>query len=184
MTSIWKHYPHISRRFPDTALLEAFTIFDPSIIPQNLGQQASHGAEKLQVLINHYGPHGVIDPEAVKSELQIFNSVVAANVDMKQFSTRRLMSHLLATSEVACMFPSLSQLASIGLLLPMSTVDCERGFSALSRVKTDLRNRLCSKTLNNLLMISIEGPAAESFPYEKACDIWASWRSRRINVTV
>ena len=35
-------------------------------------------------------------------------------------------------------------------------------------------NCLCSKTLKDRLIISIEGPAAESFPYEKACDIWAN----------
>ena len=38
------------------------------------------------------------------------------------------------------MFPNLTKLAVIGLLLSMSSVDCERGFSTLARVKTDLRN--------------------------------------------
>ena len=48
------------------------------------------------------------------------------------------------------MFPNLSKLAAIGLLLPMSTVDCERGFSTLSRFKTDLRNCLSNRILNHL----------------------------------
>ena len=65
-------------------------------------------------------------------------SVVAANDEMQQFSTRWLMSHLLATLELVRMFPNLSKLhvASIGLVLPMSIVDCERGawsFSSLMR---------------------------------------------------
>ena len=38
------------------------------------------------------------------------------------------------------MFPNLTKLAAIGLLLPMSSVDCERGFSTLARVKTDLNS--------------------------------------------
>ena len=62
------------------------------------------------------------------------------------------------SSKLNIMFPNLTKLATIGLLLPVSSVDCERGFSTLSRVKTKLRNRLSNKVLNYLLMISIEGP--------------------------
>ena len=80
------------------------------------------------------------------------------------------------------MFPNLAKLAAIGLLLPMSTADCERGFSTLSRVKTDLRNRLQNKTLNHLLMISIEGPDAADYSFDEACDLWAGWRNRRIHL--
>ena len=31
---------------------------------------------------------------------------------------------------------------------------------------------------------SFEGPPLNEFPYEKACDVWGSWRNRRIDVTV
>ena len=39
------------------------------------------------------------------------------------------------------MFPNLTKVAAVGLLLPMSSVNCKRGFSTLARVKMDLRNR-------------------------------------------
>ena len=61
-------------------------------------------------------------------------------------TTHALMSYLLRTTATSLMFPNQTKLAAIGLLLPMSTVDCERGFSTLSRVKTDLRNRLNNTT--------------------------------------
>ena len=35
-------------------------------------------------------------------------------------------------------------------------MDCERRFFALTRVKTNLRNRLSAKTLNHLLVITTE----------------------------
>ena len=82
------------------------------------------------------------------------------------------------------MFPNLTKLAAIGLLLPMSSVDCEKGFSTLSRVKTDLRNRLNNKNLNHLLMISIEGPNPSDFPFDTACDKWAAMKNRRIDVEI
>ena len=46
----------------------------------------------------------------------------------------------------------------------MSRVDCELGFSILSRIKTDLRNYLNNSTLDHLLMMSIEGPLLSDFP--------------------
>ena len=174
---------HIARRFPDVELLEAFSVFDASAIPEELELHGSHGQSALQVLTDHYGPHNVVNPEAAKSELKIFNSVVAANRELKQLPPRELMTQILSTTELKTMFPNLCKLAAIGLLLPMSTVDCERGFSALTRIKTDIRNRLSSKILNNLMTISVEGPPPEEFPYDKACDIWAAWRNRRIDVT-
>ena len=62
------------------------------------------------------------------------------------------------------MFPNLTKLAAIGILLPMSSVDRERGFSTLARFKTDMRNRLNNKNLNHFLMISIEGQVPLTFP--------------------
>ena len=57
--------------------------------------------------------------------------------------------------ELEATLPNLNKLATIGLLLPMSTVDCKQGFSALTRIKTDLQNRLSSKAVNNLMMIAV-----------------------------
>ena len=103
---------------------------------------------------------------------------------LMEMSTHQLMKHVVKKPELGSMFPNLFKLATIGLLLPICTVDCERGFSALNRVKTDLRNRLSNKIFNHLLMISIEGPPPSDFPYDAACDMWAAMRNRRTNVQV
>ena len=123
----------------------------------------------LDKLITQYGSYDVIHRNLTRDELKMFNSVVAANSELKQMTTHQLMSHLIRTSELGLMFPNLTKLAAIGLLLLMSSVDCERGFSTLSRVKSDLRNRLANKTLNHLLMMAIEGPSPSYFPYELNC---------------
>ena len=53
------------------------------------------------------------------------------------------------TPEMMLMFPNLTKLAAVELILPVSTVDCGRGISTLlSRIKTDLRNRLNDNTLS------------------------------------
>ena len=174
---------HITGRLPDVALFEGFGIFDPIGIPQDLTTHATHGADKLCILTNHYGQYGVINTEDSQMELKTLNSVVASNVELKRMSVHQLMSHLVNSEELKLMFPNLSNLATIGLLLPMSTVDCERGLSALTRVKTNLHNRLSAKTLNHLLVITSEGPISPTDHfYDQVCDLWASWRNRRIQV--
>ena len=92
------------------------------------------------------------------------------------------MSHVVKSEELKLMFPNLAKLAAIGLLLPLSSVDCERGFSTPSRVETDLRNRLSSRILNRLLVIAIEGLSPTAYPYDQVCDLWSSWRNRIIQV--
>ncbi|XP_078679314.1 uncharacterized protein LOC144914964 [Branchiostoma floridae x Branchiostoma belcheri] len=52
------------------------------------------------------------------------------------------------------------------------TADCERAFSTLKRVKTRLRSRLKTSTLNNLLKISIDGPHIDDFNFEEAATVW------------
>lgn len=74
---------HITRRFPDVELLEAFSVFDPSSIPEELELHGSHGQSELKVLTVHYGPHKVVDPRAAKDELKVLNSVVASNRELK-----------------------------------------------------------------------------------------------------
>ena len=162
---------HIANHFSDVDLLEAFSLFDASTISEELELHGSHSQSELKVLTDHYGPHNVIHTEDAKSELKVFNSVVAVNRELKLLPPCELMTKVLSTSNV----PNLSKLATIGLLLPMSTVDYERGFSALSRIKPDL---------NDLMTITVEGPPPDEFPYDQACDIWAGWRNRRVDVTV
>ena len=89
-----------------------------------------------------------------------------------QLSTQELMMHIVKTFKSKAMFHNLAKLAAIGTLLPMSTVDCERGFSTLSRVKTDLQNYLSNKILHHL-MISTEGHPPSNLPFDKACDKWS-----------
>lgn len=127
---------HITGRFPDVTLFEGFGIFDPVGLPSDITTHATHGADMLRILTDHYGQHGVISTEECQVELKTFNSVVASNAELKRMSAHQLMSHLLKSEELKLMFPNLAILAAIGLLLPISTVDCERGFSALTRVKT------------------------------------------------
>ena len=82
------------------------------------------------------------------------------------------------------MFPQLIKLSTVAALVPVSTAECERAFSAMKRIKTELRNRLKSSTLDHLMRISIEGPPLSDFNFERAADIWGGMRNRRLSAPV
>ena len=139
---------------------------------------------KLETLTAHFSPHNVIDSAQTTYEYETFSASVLSCEELKQLAPHSLMSKLATNDQLKDMHPNLAKLATIGLVLPMSTADCERGFSALSRIKTDLRNRLSCKILNPLMTIAIEGPEPDNFPYERTCEIWARKRNRRIAFSV
>lgn len=80
------------------------------------------------------------------------------------------------------LFPQLSRLASIAQILPVSTAECERCFSAMNRIKKNLRNRLQTSTLGQRIRISVEGAPIEHFAFDIAADIWGSMSKHRIHV--
>ena len=94
---------------------------------------------------------------------------VLSTPHLKELSTPDLMCKLTTNSQLQDIFPNLSKLCAIAIVISMSTADCERGFSTLGRIKTELRNRLSPKILNALMTISVEGPDKEQFPFERTC---------------
>ena len=76
-------------------------------------------------------------------------------------------------------------LANLALTMPLSTAECERGFSTLARIKTDDRNCLLNTTLENLMMISTQGPTEEEITtawLDAVARIWYLQKNRRVRV--
>ena len=69
--------------------------------------------------------------------------------------TREVLHDLASDYKLQPVNSQLARLAIIGLSIPFSTADCERAFSTMKRVKTPLRNKLKTSTLDCLLRISI-----------------------------
>ena len=55
--------------------------------------------------------------------------------------------------------PSIKKLVCVYLVLYISTVWCERGFSLMALIKTKLRNRLGAESLGAFMMISSRRPS-------------------------
>lgn len=77
--------------------------------------------------------------------------------------------------------PGLKHIMFTLLALPMSSVDCERGFSIMKLVKTRLRNCLKQETLTNVMRVAIEGPPLAEFEFDRAMKMFNSMKNRRVS---
>jgi hypothetical protein len=76
--------------------------------------------------------------------------------------------------------PDVSGLASWYTILTNTSVDCERGVSALKQVHTNLRNSLKQSTLEMLLYIKVNGPPIDEFDFHAAAKIFVHRQARRL----
>ena len=64
--------------------------------------------------------------------------------------------------------PNVLGLVDLILTIPASTAECERGFSAMKRVKSDWRASLNTSNLSDLML---EGPSIDDFEPPRACQL-------------
>ncbi|XP_074049524.1 zinc finger protein 862 isoform X2 [Macrotis lagotis] len=69
-------------------------------------------------------------------------------------------------------FPLLSQLMAVVVCVPISTSCCERGFSAMNRIKTDERTKLSNEVINMLMMTAVNGVAVTEYDPQPAIQHW------------
>ena len=153
-------------RFPDVKIIPAFSLFDPRQVPESSTDQfQTYGEQQLRVLEEHFG-RGYLDHSLLEQDWIYLKQLLVEGFD--NHSTREVMETILTDSSLATILPQMHELARIALSTPVSTAEYERGFSSVKRIKTELRNRLKTETLDFLLRISTEGPDIEKFDFEKA----------------
>ena len=168
-------------RFQSIDIISAFSIFNPSELPSTESELAHYGESELNTLLSHYsnGPLELNHDNAL-SEWKEFKMFFSQPCNRMQ-SIKEVSEFCLCSSGRRQLFPIMAELIARGLILPIATADCERGFSALNRIKTCPRNRLKTRTLEELMFISIEGPTLEQFDFAAAADKWGKLKNRRIH---
>ena len=93
------------------------------------------------------------------------------------------MTKLLCTdTTLQDMYTNLAKLPSMAALLLISTAECELCFSTMNPIKTVLRNRVKTSTLDSLMRTSTDGPTLSHFNFERAADNWGSLHNRSLRV--
>ena len=173
---------NLNDRFTFAELLQGFDIFipPPYAATDEERDKVSHNyKEKLQLLISHYGTgeDAPVSAEKLRKEWESFYYML-----QDHYSNAKAIEVMkdLVNEKLNPVYPQLSCLANLALVIPINTADCERAFSTMKRVKTRIRNRLKSVTLYALLRINIQGPSLDEFDFESAVNKWSSITNRKI----
>ena len=115
----------------------------------------TYGNAELDTLCEHYGSAklnndgcelpAALNTEQVKDEWVVFRQLMSNN--FRQCTIQVLLQTLLNDQDLSFQYPNIVKLLRIALTLPVSTVDCERGFSRHNLIKTRLRSRLLTRML-------------------------------------
>ena len=161
-------------RFPENELhiLECFDkVFNPKRYPDN--NLLAYGRDQLNTLCDHYS--NFVTVERCKGQfLQFKHFVVSHKQDYGDFEK---FTKLILT-DYADVYPDLVLLASIALVIPVSSAPCERGFSQQNILKSKLRNRLNPDRLNRLLVIRLNGPDKD-MDFNSAARAFGSMKDRQ-----
>jgi hypothetical protein len=95
---------------------------------------------------------------------------------------KHVLKLFLTTPDLVAVYPDFATLAERALVLPPTSVDPERGASALKRLKRKDRSRATATMLDAWMMISIEGPEPGKFDSLRAVVNWYCQQPRRVRI--
>ena len=155
-------------------MLKTARVPDTRDWPATREQLPGYGNDQLHVLVDHFRPllHRLnVDEDLIMAEW----TQVKANLGNRLLRHPRpnpvpRVNDLFLTHGQR--LPNFLKIAKIILCLPMSSAICERGFSCVSRIKSHWRSSLTTQQLNNLLIVSIEGPSLDDYNSEIALHRW------------
>ena len=151
---------NLKARFPDSAVMSALSVLDPANMPEEF---IFYGEQEMETLSNHFQ----LNEEDLVNEWMQSREIVHKNY--RGYSLPTLTKAVHASDVHKESFPVLGKLLVITLTLPVSTADCERGFSEMKITKTELRNRTKKETLASLMHICTEGPHISNFDFCQGC---------------
>jgi len=169
---------HLKKRFPYREDIEPFKIFDLDVISsiKTDSDRKAYCNDLMETLLKRYrlnSVRGLQEWETFK--FYVFNNLQSDRED-------GIWKFVLKSS----LYPNLRVLFEIYLIIPLSTSSCERTFSRMNLIKTELRNRMEPKTLKLHMMVSLNGPDfvnLEEFKIEEAIDLWRNMKPRRLTVS-
>ena len=166
----------------DNPVLSAAEIFDVKNWSQNNTELATYGEDQIEILKTHYQPLLQLNNcnlDALSDEWMELKAVVSRNHGYRNMKHNVLWEKVFADHGLT--LQNILMLVEIILILPVSTACCERGFSCVKQIKSNLRSTLTTETLDVLVRISLDGRSLEEFDPMPAVKHWweARERSRR-----
>ena len=112
----------------------------------------AYGAAEIPLLISHFKvvlERQNINIDLIFTEWEVVKSIIYSNTDWE--SKLKTASWKSFNRSHRDQLPNLLNFIDMILTIPASTAECERGFSAMKRIKSDWRTSLCTSTLSDLM---------------------------------
>jgi len=140
-----------------------------------LESRFSHQASSVMLGIQALTPKhpSFLDFEKVKGFATLYNGNIE-DIGHELYQLQRLLQRSAQTNlssllELACFlesyklaFQEVYRLLNIALVLPVTSVACERSFSSLKLIKTYLRSTMCDNRLSSLAILSVESARSQA----------------------
>ncbi|XP_043824802.1 zinc finger protein 862 isoform X1 [Dromiciops gliroides] len=157
---------YLQRRFgaDRSPQLKNMEVFDTMAWPDGI-ELANFGNSEILNLARHFElslPPGYREEDLLDEWLGL--KTIAKNLPFSMLCKNALSQH--------SRFPLLSQLVAVVVCVPISTSCCERGFSAMNRIKTDERTKLSNEVINMLMMTAVNGVAVTEYDPQPAIQHW------------
>ncbi|KAL6092105.1 hypothetical protein STEG23_024214 [Scotinomys teguina] len=171
----------LAQRFDSRSrvFVKACQVFDLSAWPRNSEELLSFGKEDMVQIFDHLEAIPTFSRDVCREGVDPRGSLLMEWRDLKaDYYTRNgfkdLISHICKYKQ---RFPLLNKIIQVLKVLPTSTACCEKGRSALQRVRKNHRSRLTLEQLSDLLTIAVNGPPIANFDAKRALDSWFEEKS-------
>ena len=141
-------HDNLLQRFPCTELLTNASCLNKTNWPDDPLQKALYGEAEVASLCKEFGLTSSVAADAVR-EFAIFKKTCGKQTGHNLQALMRILS-----------------------VLPISSAECERGFSQMNLYHTSVRNKLVGNTVSDLLMVGINGPPLHAFNAKKYVVSW------------
>ncbi|MCO5577258.1 hypothetical protein L7F22_031085 [Adiantum nelumboides] len=176
MQSLWDRFK------ADFDVFEATKYFSPKHYDGELEKLDVSSRNWLEVLCKHFsrGDDSFLNDQECKGERRSF--VTRMRNCFKGKDMYAAWSDTNNHDEWEHSFPWTMKLWRALLVLPLSTVACERGFSKMNKIKSKFRNQLSLDSLNLLMFINMNTPkvvAPSDILWNECFDAWKGAKKRR-----
>ena len=167
----------LEKRFPKSDL-DVLTCLDvalnPSRYPPQESQLADYGAREILVLTDFFGQpketsDGEVAPPLIDAErtkrdfLPVKRVLLGYNRQMRLEQAAKTL-----ITDYSELFPDFAVLCKIAVVIPVSSVAAERGFSLANRIKSAQRSRLGDEKVDRLMQIASSSADLDSFDFPAA----------------
>ncbi|XP_045146904.1 PR domain-containing protein 11 isoform X3 [Echinops telfairi] len=171
----------LAQRFDSRSrvFVKACQVFDLAAWPRSSEELVSYGREDVVQILDHLQAIPAFSRDMCREGLDPRGSLLMEWGELKaDYYTKNgfkdLIGHICKYRQ---RFPILNKITQVLKVLPTSTACCEKGRSALQRVRKHHRSRLTLEQLSDLLTIAVNGPPIASFDAKRALDSWFEEKS-------